>query len=168
MRCAHHRRSVLPERTAAVLVALYACLCLGPGAASAADPGSIVGEVTASLGSAPDSSSPVAGAVVTATAPSGATAAATTDAAGDYEIDNLPAPRTYTVSFTPPRGYQPTTTPGVDVMPDQSTEANASLVELPSTVTGVVTGRGGQPLAGMVMEAVPIDFPCPSGDVCGP
>ena len=144
------------------------CLWMWPAPASAADPGSLFGEVTAGLATRPNSTSSLAGVVVTATAPSGATATATTDANGDYEIDNLPAPDTYTVSFAPPSGYGPKTLTGIEVTPDVSTEADAILVELPASVTGVVTDHDGQALAGMVIEAIPAGFPCPSGYVCGP
>ncbi len=79
----------------------------------------------------------VAGATVTAAAPSGR-GSATTDANGFYVINNL-SPDTYTVSFAA-KGYQGLVVSGVTVVQDQNVQINQALARSLTTI-GRVSAR---------------------------
>ena len=89
--------------TCALLAALFVAIALA-GPASAATTGTISGTVL------DPANKPIAGAHVTASAPSGR-GAATTDASGFYNIYNL-APDTYSVSISA-KGYEDVLVSGV-------------------------------------------------------
>src|SRR5665213_417997 len=90
-------------------VALALALGGAPAAAASGQTGSLTGHLTAPSA---DSSTmvPVAGITVTATAPTGTTYRAITADDGFYELDQLPAPASYTVTFAPSQGQQQTLT----------------------------------------------------------
>ncbi len=104
-----------------------------------------------------DAGSPVAGVVVTLTAPGGGTTTTTTDAGGGYLFDDNPTGEGYTVSIAVPGGYRAgpdgTTIPDVDVVDGAVTGQDFVVVELP-TVSGTVTG-GGAGLGGVQVTLTP-------------
>ncbi|MEA2720112.1 MAG: hypothetical protein QOJ39_1976 [Candidatus Eremiobacteraeota bacterium] len=102
----------------AALAAIFLALCLA-GPVSAATTGSISGTVVDAT-----AKKPVAGAVVTASAPSGR-GTATTDANGFYNIYNL-APDTYAVSIRA-KGYDDVLVSGVTVVQDQNVQINQTV-----------------------------------------
>ncbi|HTD34069.1 MAG TPA: carboxypeptidase-like regulatory domain-containing protein, partial [Candidatus Elarobacter sp.] len=115
----------------AALAALFVVLSL-IGPVSAATTGSISGTVVDSA-----TKKPLAGATVTASAPSGR-GTATTDASGFYNIYNL-APDTYTVSITA-KGYDDIVLQGVTVVQDQNVQINQTLAKTLRTI-GRVSAR---------------------------
>ncbi|HEX3464279.1 MAG TPA: carboxypeptidase regulatory-like domain-containing protein [Candidatus Elarobacter sp.] len=115
----------------AALAALFVVLSL-IGPVSAATTGSISGTVVDNA-----TKKPLAGASVTASAPSGR-GTATTDANGFYNIYNL-APDTYTVSITA-KGYEDVVLQGVTVVQDQNVQLNQSLSKTLRTI-GRVSAR---------------------------
>jgi hypothetical protein len=106
---------------------------------------------------------------VTATGATGSTYHATTDANGFYELDDLPAPATYTLTFTPSGGPAQTET-GVAVAVAANTTADAALSEPAATITGAVTNARGRPLPGMTvgLSSPATDTSCPTATICGP
>jgi hypothetical protein len=111
---------------------------------------------------------PVAAIAVTATGPTGTTYHATTAADGFYELDELPAPASYTVTFTPSAG-QPQTVPGVAVAVGGDATADETLDQPVATITGTVTDQHGRALPGMpVGLSAPSPAACPPGTICGP
>lgn len=102
----------------AALAALFVVLSLS-GPLSAATTGSISGTVVDAA-----TKKPLAGASITASAPSGR-GTATSDANGFYNIYNL-APDTYTVSITA-KGYDDVVLQGVTVVQDQNVQINQTL-----------------------------------------
>jgi hypothetical protein len=115
----------------AALAALFVVLSL-IGPVSAATTGSISGTVTDAA-----TKKPLAGATITASAPSGR-GTATTDANGFYNIYNL-APDTYAVSITA-RGYDDVVVQGVTVVQDQNVPINQTLAKSLKTI-GRVSAR---------------------------
>jgi Carboxypeptidase regulatory-like domain/TonB-dependent Receptor Plug Domain len=115
----------------AALAALFVVLSL-IGPVSAATTGSISGTVVDNA-----TKKPLAGATITASAPSGR-GAATTDANGFYNIYNL-APDTYTVSITA-KGYDDVVVQGVTVVQDQNVQINQTLAKTLRTI-GRVSAR---------------------------
>jgi len=112
-------------------------------------PQAVSGRVTSVDGS------PVPGATVTLTPPSGPARTITTDENGDYLIDNNASGSGYTVSVTPPAGY---TVSGpashtFDIATDPITGQDFTLAQLPA-VSGTVTGGGG-PLDGVTVTLTP-------------
>ncbi len=135
-------------------------------AVTAATTGSVTGHVTA-----PSSSSatvPVAAIAVTATDPTGSTYRATTAADGFYELDDLPAPASYTLTFTPAAG-QPQTLPGIAVAAGANATADETLDQPVATITGTVTDQRGHVLPGTPVGLVsPSAATCAPGAICGP
>ena len=86
--------------------------------AQAATTGNISGTITSST------NTPIAGAKITATAPSGRYSA-TTDAKGFFSIAGV-VPDTYTILITAP-GYQDVSVAGVTVFQDQTNSINTQL-----------------------------------------
>jgi hypothetical protein len=115
----------------AAIAALFVVLSL-IGPVSAATTGSISGTVVDNA-----TKKPLAGATVTASAPSGR-GSATTDANGFYNIYNL-APDTYTVSITA-KGYDDVVVQGVTVVQDQNVQINQTLAKTLRTI-GRVSAR---------------------------
>ena len=103
-----------------VVVVAFALVAgvLTQGPAFAISTGNLTGTVTT------DAGAPIAGATVSATAPTG-NDKAKTDSRGFYSIVNM-APDTYTVTVTG-EGYDPTVINGVNVFQDQSLVVNAVL-----------------------------------------
>jgi hypothetical protein len=138
-----------------------------PAGAASTPTGSLTGHVTAPSA---DSSTmvPVAAIAVTATGPSGTTYRATTAADGFYELDQLPAPASYTVTFTP-SGGQPKTLSPVAVAAGADTTADARLDQPVATITGTVTDRRHRALPGMAIGLSPTPgAPCAPATICGP
>ena len=115
---------------AAALAALFVAIALA-GPASAATTGTISGTVIDAA------KKPVAGAVVTASAPSGR-GSATADGSGFYNIYGL-APDTYTVSISA-KGYDDVVLSGVTVVQDQNVQINQTLARSLRTI-GRVSAR---------------------------
>jgi hypothetical protein len=115
----------------AALAALFVVLSL-IGPVAAATTGSISGTVVDNA-----TKKPLAGATVTASAPSGR-GTATTDANGFYNIYNL-APDTYTVSITA-KGFDDVVLQGVTVVQDQNVQINQTLSKTLRTI-GRVSAR---------------------------
>jgi hypothetical protein len=111
--------------------ALFVTIALA-GPAAAGTTGTITGTVTDAA-----AKKPVAGAAVTASAPSGR-GTATTDASGFYVINGL-APDTYTVSVTV-KGYEGVVLSGVTVVQDQNVQINQTLTRSLTTI-GRVSSR---------------------------
>jgi carboxypeptidase family protein len=150
---------------AAVVPLSAATVPTSPQAAQPApQTGSITGNVT---GAGAGTGAPVVleGATITA-AQTGASYSATTDANGNYTIASVP-PGTYVMTFSDSPGYQSQTIPGVQVSAGQPTEEDVELEAAPGAIAGIVTGPGGTPLYGMVVEAVQQGVSCPAGYVCG-
>ncbi|HEX3830662.1 MAG TPA: carboxypeptidase-like regulatory domain-containing protein [Solirubrobacteraceae bacterium] len=149
--------------------ALVLALAVGtaPAAAASAQTGSLTGHLTAPSA---DSSTmvPVAGITVTATSPAGTTYRAITADDGFYELDQLPAPASYTVTFVPSQGQQQTLS-AVAVAVGTNTTADATLDQPVATVAGTVTDQHHRPLPGMPvgLSSVP-SVACPAGAICGP
>lgn len=138
-----------------------------PALAASGQTGSLTGHVTA-----PSSGSstmvPVAGVTVTATGPTGSTYGASTAADGFYELDQLPAPASYTVTLTPSSG-QPHSVTGVAVAAETNTTADANLDQPVATITGTVTDQRHRALPGMpVGLSSGASISCPTGTICGP
>jgi hypothetical protein len=135
--------------------------------AASGQTGSLTGHLTAP-GAGSSTMVPVAGITVTATAPTGTTYGASTAADGFYELDQLPAPASYTVSFTPSSG-QPRTLTGVAVAAGTNTTADTALNQPVATITGTVTDRRHRALPGMpVGLSSGASISCPAGTICGP
>lgn len=104
-----------------------------------------------------DAGNPVAGVVVTLTAPGGGTTTTTTDAGGDYLFDDNPTGEGYALSIAVPGGYRAgpggTTIPDVDVVDGPVVDQDFVVVGLPS-VSGTVTG-GGAGLGGVQVTLTP-------------
>jgi hypothetical protein len=124
-------RNDISRIIAAALAALFVAISLA-GPASAATTGTISGTVTDAA-----TKKPIAGATVTASAPSGR-GTATSDANGFYNIYNL-APDTYTVSITT-KGYDDVVTSGVTVVQDQNVRVDQTLARSLRTI-GRVSAR---------------------------
>ena len=108
-------------RSLAAVCAVVLGLALDAGAAAAdPDPGSLSGNVSGYASEQQLTAQPIAGVVVSATG-SGATYTVVTDGSGNFEIDGLPSADAYSVTFTPPSGYQPQTITGVQIAPDGDT-----------------------------------------------
>ncbi|MDQ6925147.1 MAG: carboxypeptidase regulatory-like domain-containing protein, partial [Candidatus Eremiobacteraeota bacterium] len=116
----------------AALVALFVLIALARPAA-AATTGTISGTVTDSA-----TKKPIAGATVTAAAPSGR-GSATTDGSGFFNINGL-APDTYTVSIAT-KGYDAVVQAGVTVVQDADVRLNSTLSKALQTI-GRVASRG--------------------------
>jgi Carboxypeptidase regulatory-like domain/TonB-dependent Receptor Plug Domain len=127
----HHMRTGTARIVSAALAALFVVLGL-VAPVSAATTGSISGTVVDTA-----TNKPVAGAVVTASAPSGR-GTATTDANGFYNLYNL-APDTYAVSIRA-KGYDDVLISGVTVVQDQNVQVNQSLARALRTI-GRVSAR---------------------------
>jgi hypothetical protein len=151
--------------------ALALALAVGPAPAAAAAASGPTGSLTGHL-TAPSADSstmvPVAGITVTATGPTGTTFRASTADNGFYELDQLPAPADYTVTFTPSQG-PPQTLTAVAVAARANTTADATLDQSVATIAGTVTDQHHRPLPGMPvgLSAVPTAS-CPAGAICGP
>ncbi len=114
----HFMRTGISRFIGAALAALFVVIALaGPAAASTT--GTISGTVTDAA-----SKKPIAGAVVTASAPSGR-GSATSDGNGFYNINGL-APDTYVLSITD-KGYEAVVQGGVTVVQDQDVRINQTL-----------------------------------------
>lgn len=157
----------------ALALALALALVLGPAvgvptaAAAASQTGSLTGHLTAP-GADGLTMVPVAGITVTATAPTGTAYQARTADDGFYELDTLPAPANYTVTFTPSQG-QPRILTAVAVAVGANATADATLDQPVATIAGTLTDRHHRPLPGMpvgLSAAAPIA--CPAGALCGP
>jgi hypothetical protein len=138
-----------------------------PAVAAPGQTGSLTGHLTAP---SVDSSTmvPVAGIAVTATGPTGTTYRANTADDGFYELDQLPAPASYTVTFTPSQG-QPRTLTAVPVAAGTNATADATLEQPVATIAGTVTDRHHRALPGMPVGLSPIpSAACPAGAICGP
>jgi hypothetical protein len=126
----YHVRTGAFRVIGAVLAALFVVMTLA-GPAFAATTGTISGTVVDAA------KKPVAGAIVTASAPSGR-GTATADAAGFYNIYGL-APDTYTVSISA-KGYEDVVLSGVTVVQDQNVQINQTLAKALRTI-GRVSAR---------------------------
>jgi hypothetical protein len=165
---AQHRR---PSWRSVLGIGCALALALGvgatPAAAASAQTGSLTGHLTAPSA---DSSTmvPVAGITVTATGPTGTTYHGITAGDGFYELDQLPAPASYTVTFVPSQGQQQTLS-AVAVAAGANTTADATLDQPVATVAGTVTDQHHRPLPGMPvgLSSVP-SVACPAGAICGP
>ena len=155
-------RSAL-RRAAALTVVTLATFAV-TAAAAAAQTGVISGSVTYYGES---TTLPLAGAHVTASNASGASYSATTDANGNYEIDNVAAPDDYSVTFTAP-GYDGQTLTGIEVDDGSTNSVSVTLQPQPGTVSGSVSDSDGALSYGVQIEAVPTGLGCPTGYVCGP
>ena len=124
-------RTVLSRFAGVLLAALFAAISL-VAPVSAATTGTISGTVTDAA-----TMKPIAGATVTASAPSGR-GTATSDANGFYNIYNI-APDTYTVSITI-KGYDDVVTSGVTVVQDQNVRIDQTLARSLKTI-GRVSAR---------------------------
>lgn len=104
-----------------------------------------------------DAGNPVAGVVVTLTAPGGGTTTTTTDAGGGYLFDDNPTGEGYTISIAVPDGHRAgpdgTSIPDVEVVDAAVTGQDFVVVGLPS-VSGTVTG-GGDGLGGVQVTLTP-------------
>ena len=105
-----------------------------PALAASGQTGSLTGHLTAP-GADSSTMVPVAGITVTATGPTGTTYGASTAADGFYELDQLPAPASYTVTFTPSSG-QPHALAAVGVAAGTNTTADGTLDQPVATITG--------------------------------
>src|SRR5450755_455149 len=162
-----HRRTL---RWAGAAIVCALALSVAPaGAATAtgsgpAPTGSLIGHVSAPSA---DSSTmvPVAGIAVTATAPTGIAYGAVTDTNGFYELDGLPAPASYAVTFT----ASDATTQTTDVAVPAGTVATVddSLNQPVATIAGAVTDQHGRALPGMAI-GLSVSTPCPAGTICAP
>jgi Carboxypeptidase regulatory-like domain len=162
-----HRRTL---RWAGAAIVCALALGVAPaGAATAtgsgpAPTGSLIGHVSAPSA---DSSTmvPVAGIAVTATAATGIAYGAVTDANGFYELDGLPAPASYAVTFT----ASDATTQTTDVAVPAGTVATVddSLNQPVATIAGAVTDQHGRALPGMAI-GLSVSTPCPAGTICAP
>jgi hypothetical protein len=138
-----------------------------PSLAAPAQTGSLTGHLTAP-GADSSTMVPVAGVTVTATGPTGTSYAASTEADGFYELDQLPAPASYTVTFTPSSG-QPHSLTAVAVAAGINTTADASLDQPVATITGTVTDQRHRALPGMPVGLGSVgSMSCPDGTICGP
>ena len=138
-----------------------------PAAAATGQTGSLTGHLIAPSA---DSSTmvPVAGITVTVTSATGMTYSATTADDGFYELDQLPAPRRYAVSFVPLRG-QPQTVSAVAVAAGSNTTADATFNQAVATIAGTVTDQHHRPLPGMPVGLSPVPSAgCSAGAICGP
>lgn len=145
--------------------ALALAMVAAPAGATSDQTGSLTGHVTAPL-TGSEAMVPVAGIAVTATAPTGVTYGATTAADGFYELDQLPAPGSYSVTFTPSDGRPQTQT--IAVAPGGDATVDASLAQPVTTITGTVTDWRHQTLAGMpVGLTLRSSPPCLAGASCG-
>lgn len=101
---------------------------------------------------------PVAGVLVTLTAPGGATSTTTTGADGTYLFDANDIGTGYVVSITVPGGYVPgpdgTSRGGIEIADVPITGQDFVVVDLPS-VTGTVSG-GGDGLGGVQVVLTPL------------
>ncbi|SED11477.1 Cna protein B-type domain-containing protein [Nocardioides exalbidus] len=104
-----------------------------------------------------DGAGPVAGVVVTLTAPGGGTTSTTTRADGSYLFDDNAIGTGYTVSIAVPAGYSAgpggTSITGIDVATQPVTGQDFQVVALPS-VSGTVSG-GGVGLGGVQVVLTP-------------
>jgi hypothetical protein len=125
-------RTGLARLLGAALTGLFIVLAL-IGPASAATTGSISGTVTDTV-----TRKAVAGAVITASSPSGR-ATATSDANGFYNVYNL-SPDTYAVSIAI-RGYQEVLVNGVTVVQDQNVRIDQALVPRTLQTIGRTSAR---------------------------
>jgi Carboxypeptidase regulatory-like domain len=138
-----------------------------PALAAPAQTGSLTGHLTAP-GANSSTMVPVAGITVTATGPTGTTYAASTEADGFYELDQLPAPASYTVTFTPSSG-QPDTLTAAAVAAGINTTADAILDQPVATISGTVTDQHHRALPGMPVGLGSVgSMSCPDGTICGP
>ena len=110
---------------ALALLLLAGFVALGVMPAAAATTGNISGTITSAK------NAPIAGAKVTATAPSGHYSA-TTDAKGFFSIAGV-VPDTYTISITAP-GYQDASIAGVTVFQDQTNAVSTQLAPRLQTI----------------------------------
>jgi hypothetical protein len=138
-----------------------------PALAASGQTGSLTGHLTAP-GADSSTMVPVAGITVTATGPTGTTYGASTAADGFYELDQLPAPASYTVTFTPSSG-QPHALAAVGVAAGTNTTADGTLDQPVATITGTVADQHHRVLPGMPvgLSSIP-SMSCPAGTICGP
>jgi Carboxypeptidase regulatory-like domain/TonB-dependent Receptor Plug Domain len=118
-------------RIAGTALAVLFIVGMLAGAAGAATTGTISGTVTDAA-----TKKPVAGATVTAAAPSGR-GSATTDAAGFYNVYNLP-PDTYSVTIVK-NGYRAIMVNGITVVQDQVARVDQPLSKTLQTIGGTST-----------------------------
>jgi Carboxypeptidase regulatory-like domain len=169
MRATTQQRGRLRPAATAIVCAL--AVGIAPAAAattSGAGPttGSLIGHVSAPT-AGNSAMAPVAGIEVAATGPTGAAYSAVSDANGFYELDRLPAPASYAVSFTTSNGA--TQTRAVAILAGTAAAVDDSLNQSVSTIAGTVTDHGGATLPGMAIGLSPSSStPCPSGSICGP
>ena len=163
---AQHRR---PSWRAALGTGCALALAFGtvPAAASSSATGSLTGHLTAPSADRV-TMVPVAGVTVTVTGPTGATYRAVTAGDGFYELDQLPAPASYTVTLVPVPGQQQTLSP-VAVAAGTNVTGDATLDQPVATVAGTVTDRRHRPLPGtpVGLSSIPAAV-CPAGTICGP
>ncbi|HTJ26920.1 MAG TPA: TonB-dependent receptor [Candidatus Limnocylindria bacterium] len=127
-----HLRAKFARWSCFVLVVLMIAATLRvPAFAQSLTAGAIEGTVTDAV-----TKKPVAGAVVTAAAPSGR-GTARTDANGFYAIQNL-APDTYAIAIGIP-GYEPVNISGVTVLQDQVQHVDQGLVKTLQSIGRVTT-----------------------------
>lgn len=148
---------------AVVLSVLSVGVLAGSGAAG--QTGSLAGTVTAP---AQNTQGPVAGVIVTATGTTGTAYTTTTAANGHYELDQLPAPDDYSVTFAYAAGGPALAQHTVALAPGAPTNAGAGLTQPAATVTGQVAGPNRHPLAGMSVGLQGAGATCAAGAVCGP
>ena len=127
----YHVRTGALRFIGAALAALFVVIAL-VGPVSAATTGTISGTLVDGT-----TKKPLAGAIVTASAPSGR-GTATADGNGFYNIYNL-APDTYTVSISA-KGYDDVVLSGVTVVQDQNVQINQTLAKSLRTI-GRVSAR---------------------------
>lgn len=154
-------------RWAGLGIACALALGVAPATAAPGPTGSLTGHVTAPS-TAGSRGVPVAGVAVTVTAVTGVTYSAATAADGFYEFDQLPAPASYAVTFTP-AGGQPQTRSAIVVAAAGVATADAMLDQPVATITGTVTTTHRRALPGTPVRLTPIPAPpCRAGSVCGP
>lgn len=128
----HHLRAAWARQFSAALTVLFVLIALA-GPAFAATTGSVSGTISDAA-----TKKPVAGVVVTASAPSGR-ATATTDASGFYNLYNL-SPDTYAISIVV-KGYQEVLVNGVTVVQDQNVRIDQALTARSLQTIGRTSAR---------------------------
>ncbi|MGI8715346.1 MAG: carboxypeptidase-like regulatory domain-containing protein [Solirubrobacteraceae bacterium] len=160
-----HRRAALGALVSVCGLAIWQT----PALAAPSQTGSLAGLVTAPSTAGATATVPVAGIAVTATGPTGVTYTTQSAANGYYELDQLPAPATYSVALSLSPGAQPQAQSTAAVTPGSVADVAGGLPEPVATITGNITSPDGQALPGMAVgvQAIPVT-PCPSGGICGP
>jgi hypothetical protein len=144
--------AIFQMRIVLAMAACLAAMAFSPLlATAAAQTGAISGEVVN------QQDSPVANVVVTTSDTGGIAYSASTDAAGSFTLENLPAPASYVLTFTPPPGYTGSTFT-TDAADGQNSDIGDITVQAqPGSIVGVVTDQNGVALYGMQVQVSAFD-----------